>query len=156
MLGGLPACPVRADADSKELLLPPSLIEDLGGGIITCVRADAESKRTPRANSCDRSRCFCRWVFLLSDAVLQCTVLFASTVGLARNVAGLTVLALGAQIPDLFASMSVARAGQGPSAVANAIGSQVINICIGMGLPFLIYAVANGHGITVKPSTTSV
>jgi len=63
------------------------------------------------------------YVTLLSDAVLQVTVVFAKTVGLSHNVAGLTILALGAQIPDTFASMSVARAGEGPSAVANAVGS---------------------------------
>ena len=43
--------------------------------------------------------------------------------------------AVGAEIPDTIQSVTMARRGYGSMAVSNAIGSQVLNICIGLGLP---------------------
>ena len=45
--------------------------------------------------------------------------------------------AVGAEIPDTIQSVTMARRGYGSMAVSNAIGSQVLNICIGLGLPWL-------------------
>ena len=50
----------------------------------------------------------------------------------------MTVLAWGAQVPDCLASVSMAKKGLGPGAVANAVGSQIINVFIGLGLPYAI------------------
>jgi Ca2+/Na+ antiporter len=58
---------------------------------------------------------------------------------MSQTTAGATVLAFGAQIPDTFGSLSLAKAGQPGGAVANAIGSQVINVSLGVGAPFLCY-----------------
>ena len=51
---------------------------------------------------------------------------------------GFVLVASGAEIPDLIQSVTVARRGYGSMAVSNAIGSQIINICIGLGLPWTI------------------
>jgi len=72
------------------------------------------------------------------------TTSFANAVHLQHHIAGLTILALGAQVPDTFASIAVARAGEGPSAISNAVGSQVLNILIGIGLPFFFYNIVTG------------
>ena len=45
--------------------------------------------------------------------------------------------------------MTVARRGYGSMAVSNSCGSQIINILIGLGLPWLITNMA-GKQITVK------
>ena len=42
--------------------------------------------------------------------------------------------------------MLVARAGQGDMAVSNAFGSNVFNILVGLGLPWLLYIVLEGGG----------
>ena len=88
------------------------------------------------------------YVTLLSDAVFKLCVVVSDSAGIPHHLSGVTILALGAQIPDAFGSMSVAKQGQGPSAVSNAIGSQIINICIGLALPFLVYSLAN-HGTAI-------
>lgn len=50
--------------------------------------------------------------------------------------------AVGAEIPDTIQSVTMARRGYGSMAVSNAIGSQVLNICIGLGLPWLCASVS--------------
>ena len=53
---------------------------------------------------------------------------------------GFLLVAIGAEVPDTIQSVAVARRGYGSLAVANAVGSQIINICIGLGLPWFISA----------------
>ena len=50
---------------------------------------------------------------------------------------GLLLCAVGAEIPDTIQSVAMARRGYGSMAVSNAIGSQVLNICMGLGLPWM-------------------
>eukprot|EP00003_Mantamonas_plastica_P031179 TRINITY_DN7991_c0_g2_i1.p1 TRINITY_DN7991_c0_g2~~TRINITY_DN7991_c0_g2_i1.p1 ORF type:complete len:500 (-),score=186.52 TRINITY_DN7991_c0_g2_i1:48-1547(-) len=61
-------------------------------------------------------------------------------IGIPPIVMGLTVLAAGTSVPDALASVIVAKTGQGDMAVANAIGSNVFDILIGLGIPYLIKA----------------
>mmetsp|Transcript_34022 Transcript_34022/g.41985 ORF Transcript_34022/g.41985 Transcript_34022/m.41985 type:complete len:120 (-) Transcript_34022:585-944(-) len=51
---------------------------------------------------------------------------------------GLTILAAGTSVPDALSSVLVARNGQGDMAVANSIGSNVFDILIGLGLPWMM------------------
>merc|ERR1711998_526732 len=44
----------------------------------------------------------------------------------------------GTSIPDALGSISVAQDGEGDTAVSNAVGSNVFDICIGLGLPWFI------------------
>jgi sodium/potassium/calcium exchanger 4 len=52
---------------------------------------------------------------------------------------GTTVLAAGTSIPDALSSISVAKDGFADMAVANAVGSNVFDIWLGLGLPWLLY-----------------
>jgi len=54
------------------------------------------------------------------------------------------VLAAGTSVPDALSSVSVAQAGQGDMAVANAVGSNVFDIWLGLGLPWLVFLPARG------------
>ena len=54
-------------------------------------------------------------------------------------VMGTTVLAAGTSIPDALSSISVAKDGYADMAVANAVGSNVFDIWLGLGLPWLCY-----------------
>ena len=56
---------------------------------------------------------------------------------------GFLLVAVGAEIPDTVQSVTVARRGYGSMAVGNAIGSQIVNICIGLGVPWTISAASN-------------
>merc|ERR1712046_117118 len=51
-------------------------------------------------------------------------------------VMGVSVLAIGTSVPDGLASLAVAKDGQGDMAVANAVGSNVFDICLGLGIPW--------------------
>jgi len=51
---------------------------------------------------------------------------------------GVTVLAAGTSVPDAIGSLLVARDGQGDMAVSNAIGSNVFDILLGLGLPWTL------------------
>ena len=55
-----------------------------------------------------------------------------------ESIIALTVLAAGTSVPDLFSSIIVARQGRGDMAVSNAVGSNIFDILIGLGLPFVI------------------
>eukprot|EP00959_Pyramimonas_sp_CCMP1952_P044146 922770-Pyramimonas_sp.AAC.1 len=60
------------------------------------------------------------------------------------------VLAAGTSIPDMFGSLAVAREGQGDMAVSNAIGSNVFDILLGLGLPWFIMILWRGEDIEVE------
>jgi Ca2+/Na+ antiporter len=60
---------------------------------------------------------------------------------------GTAVVSIGAEIPDLIQCSTVARRGYGSMAVSNVLGSQVINICLGLGGPWFISAL---YGDPVK------
>lgn len=51
---------------------------------------------------------------------------------------GLTFVAAGVSIPDALSSMAVIKEGYGDMAVSNAVGSNVFDILICLGLPWLI------------------
>jgi len=67
--------------------------------------------------------------------------------GIPDVVMGLTFLAMGTSIPDALGSISVAEDGEGDMAVSNAVGSNVFDICMGLGLPWFIKLAmeANDH-----------
>jgi Ca2+/Na+ antiporter len=70
---------------------------------------------------------------------------------------GLTVVAVGTSVPDALASISVAREGHGNMAVSNAIGSNVFDIFLGLGLPWAISTwMVFRKPIEVTPETMGV
>merc|ERR1719162_2148190 len=50
----------------------------------------------------------------------------------------LVFLAAGTSIPDALGSIAVAKQGEGDMAVANALGSNIFDILVGLGLPWTI------------------
>ena len=62
----------------------------------------------------------------------------------------LTILAVGTSVPDLLSSIIVGKQGRGGMAVSNAIGSNIFDILIGLGIPFLIIILINGGTVEIK------
>ena len=52
----------------------------------------------------------------------------------------MSIVALGGEIPDTMQSVVFAKKGYGSLAVANALGSKVVNIGVGLGLPWMVAA----------------
>ncbi len=64
-------------------------------------------------------------------------------------IIALTVLAGGTSVPDMFASIVVAKQGRGEMAISNAVGSNIFDILIGLGLPWLIAMGVQGTAVVV-------
>merc|ERR1719409_1540703 len=58
-------------------------------------------------------------------------------------IMGVIFLAAGTSVPDALGSIAVARQGEGDMAVANCLGSNVFDILLGLGLPWLLSAILN-------------
>jgi K+-dependent Na+/Ca+ exchanger-like protein len=78
------------------------------------------------------------FVAIISYALAESAVAFAEAVHVPAVVVALTVLAAGTSVPDMFASMAVARQGRGDMAIANAVGSNIFDILVGLGLPWIL------------------
>lgn len=90
-------------------------------------------------------------VFLavLSHLMVESAVHIAQSFGVPEVIIALTILAAGTSIPDLMSSMSVARKGQGDMAIANAVGSNIFDIALGLGLPWLFVILWRGESVQV-------
>lgn len=80
------------------------------------------------------------WISGISYIMVEAARLSGCLLGIPAPVMGLTVLAAGTSVPDALASISVARDGAGDMAVSNAIGSNVFDILLGLGFPWLLGA----------------
>jgi K+-dependent Na+/Ca+ exchanger-like protein len=89
------------------------------------------------------------FIAILSYFLVEYAVVFAEALSIPPVIVALTLLAAGTSVPDLFASVVVARQGRGDMAVANAVGSNVFDILIGLGLPWLLVLLAEGGTIHV-------
>ena len=85
------------------------------------------------------------WIAVLSHFMVGFAN-YAGTcfVGIPEILMGLTVLAAGTSIPDLISSVLVARQGLGGMAVANSLGSNVFDVLVGLGLPWLVSNIFRG------------
>jgi K+-dependent Na+/Ca+ exchanger-like protein len=74
----------------------------------------------------------------LSYVLVEAAITLSSAIGLPPVIVSLTLLAAGTSAPDLIASINVARDGRGDMAVANAVGSNIFDILVGLGVPWVI------------------
>lgn len=77
-------------------------------------------------------------IIALSYVLVEATIVLAEGIGIPPVIVALTLLAAGTSAPDLISSIDVARAGRGGMAVANAIGSNIFDIFIGLGFPWVL------------------
>jgi len=63
---------------------------------------------------------------------------------------GVTFIAAGTSIPDLFTSVIVARQGHGDMAVSSSIGSNIFDILVGLPLPWLCWSIWYSQDISIS------
>jgi len=85
----------------------------------------------------------------LSYALVEATVILSAAIGIPPVFVSLTLLAAGTSAPDLIASVGVARDGRGSMAVANAIGSNIFDILVGLSIPWLVILLFMGQNVEV-------
>lgn len=80
------------------------------------------------------------WIGLCTYVMVDSTNRIGIIMNIPPFVMGLIFLAAGTSIPDTLGSIAVARQGEGDMAIANALGSNVFDILIGLGVPWTIKA----------------
>mmetsp|Transcript_41419 Transcript_41419/g.119232 ORF Transcript_41419/g.119232 Transcript_41419/m.119232 type:complete len:474 (+) Transcript_41419:124-1545(+) len=96
---------------------------------------------------------FCLCTFLISVGsyvMVDATERVGQILTIDQMVMGLVFLAAGTSIPDALGSIAVAKQGEGDMAVANALGSNVFDILLGLGLPWLLYTASTGEPLTFE------
>lgn len=78
------------------------------------------------------------WVAVFSFCISSVIERWVELSGLPMSFFGLLVVSVAAQTPDTLESLAVAKKGYGAMAIANCLGTQTINIGIGLGVPWLI------------------
>ena len=85
------------------------------------------------------------WLVGLSYGMVVALERIGALIGVSAAVVGITVGAAGTSFPNLVSSMVAARDGHANMAVSNALGSNTFNLCICLGLPWLLYPFVYGE-----------
>ena len=72
------------------------------------------------------------------------------TLGIPDTVMGLTFIAAGVSVPDCLSGVAVVKEGHGDMAISNAIGSNVFDILMCLGLPWFLKTCVISPGSTVR------
>nr|AAM11079.1 GH23040p [Drosophila melanogaster] len=78
------------------------------------------------------------WISFYSYFMVWMITVIGSTLAIPDTVMGLTFVAAGVSVPDALGSIAVIKEGFGDMAVSNAIGSNVFDILVCLGLPWFI------------------
>ena len=76
-----------------------------------------------------------------SDVTVDSASEIAKAFGMSEHFIGLTIVALGTSLPELFTSVSAARKGNADIAIGNIVGSNIFNILFVIGISSLIVPV---------------
>ena len=81
-----------------------------------------------------------------SSLTVDAATKIAQFLGLSERFIGLTIVALGTSLPELFTSVSAARKGNADIAIGNIVGSNIFNILFVIGLSSVIIPVPFAPG----------
>ena len=81
-----------------------------------------------------------------SDVTVDAATALAQSFGLSERFIGLTVVALGTSLPELFTSVAAARRGNADIAIGNIVGSNIFNILFVIGISACIIPVPFAGG----------
>lgn len=90
------------------------------------------------------------WIGVLCHYMVEWAHEVAIILHLDPIVVALVVLATGTSIPDAIGSMVAAKNGEANMAISNAVGSNVFDILLGLGLPWVLSGLIKGEDMTVK------
>ncbi len=81
-----------------------------------------------------------------SSITVNAATAIAKVLGLSERFIGLTIVALGTSLPELFTSVSAARKGNADIAIGNIVGSNIFNILFVIGVSASIIPVPFAAG----------
>lgn len=94
--------------------------------------------------------CSVFWICLYSYIMVWMITVIGFTFGVPDTVMGLTFIAAGVSVPDALSGVAVVKEGHGDMAVSNAIGSNVFDILMCLGIPWFIQTAIIKPGSEVK------
>jgi Ca2+/Na+ antiporter len=86
------------------------------------------------------------WISVLCLVMVEAASDVGCKLGINPIVMGVVVLAVGTSVPDAIGSIIAAQSGEAGMAIANAIGSNVFDILLGLGLPWVITSASSSEG----------
>jgi len=86
--------------------------------------------------------------------LVEAAELFAHKIGIASYFVAVIIIAAASSVPDTILSIKDAKNGNYDDAVSNALGSNIFDICIALGLPLFLYTVIYGP-ITIPSDVVS-
>ncbi|XP_039271807.2 sodium/potassium/calcium exchanger 4-like [Styela clava] len=89
------------------------------------------------------------WIALVSWIMIELVEKIGCLLGIDTYTMGLVVVAVGTSVPDAISSVLVAKEGFGDMAVSNALGSNVFDINLGLGLPFFITSLVTSSPVSL-------
>lgn len=89
-------------------------------------------------------------ISLLSWVLVESAIEISEILNIPEVIIALTVIALGTSVPDLVSSIIVAKQGRPGMAINNALGSNIFDILIGLGLPFLLLLLLTSGQVNVS------
>ncbi|XP_053341241.1 sodium/potassium/calcium exchanger 3 [Clarias gariepinus] len=90
------------------------------------------------------------WIAIFSYLMVWMVTIISHTLDIPDYIMGITFLAAGTSVPDCMASLIVARQGMGDMAVSNSIGSNIFDILLGLGFPWMLRTLVVEHGSSVS------
>lgn len=92
------------------------------------------------------------WIGAVSYVTVWMVTIIGFTLGIPDSVAGITLLAAGTSIPEVFSSVIVARSGLGNMAICNLLGSNIFDVLFCLGVPWLFKALfaSSSHEVFIN------
>ncbi|MCT4611792.1 MAG: sodium:calcium antiporter [Clostridia bacterium] len=90
------------------------------------------------------------------DAIVKSVMIISTELNIPAFVVSVVILASATSIPDTILSIKSARRGDINGAVSNAVGSNIFNICMCLGLPMIVYYFVNGYNLASDLSNNLV
>lgn len=84
-----------------------------------------------------------------SNVTVDAATNIAKMIGISERFIGLTIVALGTSLPELFTSVAAAKKGNADIAIGNIVGSNIFNILFVVGSTALITPVTFASGFVV-------
>jgi len=89
------------------------------------------------------------WIAFTSYILVWMVTIIGYTFMIPDTVMGLSLLAFGTSVPDTLSSIFVAKKGDGDMAVSHTVGSNVFDILLGLGIPWLIQGALRDSGVVI-------
>ena len=69
---------------------------------------------------------------------------------MAPSLPGASFLAIGTSVPDSLSTVLAAQHGQGAMAVSNTLGSNIFDMLLAIGLPYLLHSLTTGEAFPIS------